>query len=129
MSWKDERDILVGTLTSEGYKEIPYRLEQDESPMSLNNKDFVLKAEATPIEDLTSNFGVGVNVVRLEITYVNVTNDQRAENYDLWLIIIDIIRQLVSYQGFAQPLQFEDTNDDRSIGTALLYYGIHSCEK
>ena len=127
MSWQVDRNEIITTLITEGYKEIAYRLEQNETPMSLNHREFVLKAESNPITDLTSNSGLASTVARLEITYKNVTNDERAANFDLWLAIVNELRALPPFQGFVQAPLFEDSNDDRSIGKAIFYYNVNVC--
>jgi hypothetical protein len=129
MSYADNQTTLITLIENLSYRRLPNLLKVDESIKSHGEKGYALKPTGSDdYVNTTSDSYITTDLVRVEVVYKNVNDDERAANYDLFLALEDAIQESSLFKGW-KTREFSELNNFNfySRGVLVFYWGVRSC--
>ena len=126
MGYKDIKNNVASYLVGEGFTEIPFNLNNDETTHSLLDKGFSIKAYPIDYEEVLGGGSIGIFGMTLAISFITTTNEEYDDAYDRFIEIVGNIQDQTRLVDSPSFVRMEEIN--YHLGTANFYAGSTRCE-
>lgn len=126
-TWATIESDITGILTTASLSRLPENQDAEQASSIHETGYYALKPIAIENQNLTSSGGLGSYLVRLEVTFINLTSSARATNFDTFASVCNSLINLGRFNGFEGNATFEDVDNKKSIARVDFYYGVRDC--
>jgi hypothetical protein len=123
LSWATSKTAIELVLSTLSYFEIPENKNLKDAQKH-DHKTYTLKwVDGYDIRMHTNNNVSFVNVVELQVSYINMMATNRDANVVLWQALVSNIAKINGFNGFASTFPLDDIDNKNTVGTFRFYIG------